>query len=222
MSNTIQKAIDFAVKIANDNSHGYAQDDRGGNPNYDCSSLMCSAWEAAGIKVKEAGASYTGNMKAGFTKCGFTDVIKEVDLKTMKGLQAGDVLLKEGVHTAMYIGNGQLVHASINEKGTITGGKSGDQTGKEICVRSYYNNNWNVVLRYNEPKPVIQPTKPKWVKPVTCGLSDAEFTSICEFLYASKVFTDVQGVVDAQYSSNHKYKDALLKGIATLGGWKGI
>jgi cell wall-associated NlpC family hydrolase len=62
----------------------------------------------------------------------------------------GDVLLHEGRHTAIYIGNGQLVHASINEKGTIVGGIPGDQTGKEICIRSYYNHPWNSVLRYLE------------------------------------------------------------------------
>lgn len=48
----------------------------------------------------------------------------------------------------MYIGNGNIVHASINELGKITGGKPGDQTGKEICVRGYYNKPWTAVLRY--------------------------------------------------------------------------
>lgn len=45
----------------------------------------------------------------------------------------------------------KLVHASISE----TGGagwdgkaKAGDQTGKEVCVRSWYNKPWNVMLRY--------------------------------------------------------------------------
>ena len=49
---------------------------------------------------------------------------------------------------AFYCGSGKLVHASINENGKTTGGKSGDQTGKEICVRSYYNKPWTSVLRY--------------------------------------------------------------------------
>ena len=29
-------------------------------------------------------------------------------------------------------------HASIDERGKINGGSSGDQTGKEVCTRSYY------------------------------------------------------------------------------------
>ena len=89
-------------------------------------------------------------MKKVFLANGFTDVISEVNVANGAGLQRGDVLLKEGSHTAIYIGNGQLVHASINEKGTVTGGKVGDQTGKEICTRSYYNKPWNSVLRYQE------------------------------------------------------------------------
>ena len=50
----------------------------------------------------------------------------------------------------MYIGSGQIVQASINEKGTATGGKPGDQTAKEFLVRSYYNHPWDYVLRYPE------------------------------------------------------------------------
>lgn len=36
-------------------------------------------------------------------------------------------------------------HASISEKGTINGA-SGDQTGKEVCTRSWYKKPWNVML----------------------------------------------------------------------------
>ena len=47
-----------------------------------------------------------------------------------------------------------IVHASINELGKTTGGKKGDQTGKEICVRSYYTyrGGWDYQLRYEKPK----------------------------------------------------------------------
>lgn len=37
-------------------------------------------------------------------------------------------------------------HASIDENGKIQGTKAGDQTGKEICTRSWYNKPWNVYL----------------------------------------------------------------------------
>lgn len=38
-------------------------------------------------------------------------------------------------------------HASIDENGRANSGQAGDQTGKEVCVRAWYNANWNVVLR---------------------------------------------------------------------------
>lgn len=148
VSNITQKAIDFALSIAKDNSHGYDQGKRDGKPDYDCSSLMIASWEQAGVKVKTAGATYTGNMKAAFLKCGFAEMIGKVNIKTGTGLIPGDILLHEGKHTAMYIGGKQIVHAAINENGKIVGGKPGDQTGKEIWVRSYYNHPWNSVLRY--------------------------------------------------------------------------
>ena len=38
-------------------------------------------------------------------------------------------------------------HASINEKGTARGGVAGDQTGKEVCIREWYNKGWNKMVR---------------------------------------------------------------------------
>lgn len=145
---TINKAVAWAVNAANDNSHGYAQDNRWG-PDYDCSSFVISAWQQAGVPVREAGASYTGNMYAVFTKCGFCDVTSRVNLSTGAGLQKGDVLLNHKSHTEMYIGDGKTVRATINENGGIVGGHPGDQTGREICVGAYYNFPWNAVLRYD-------------------------------------------------------------------------
>lgn len=38
-------------------------------------------------------------------------------------------------------------HASIDEKGKASGGQAGDQTGKEVCVRTWYNKPWIAVFR---------------------------------------------------------------------------
>lgn len=145
----IDKAVAFMLDIAADNKHGYDQANRWG-VDYDCSSLVITAYQNAGAKVKSAGATYTGNMKPAFLKCGFKDVTKSVNLNTGAGLAKGDVLLNIKSHTAMYVGNGKIAQASINEKGTVTGGLTGDQTGREIATSSYYNYPWDCVLRYYE------------------------------------------------------------------------
>lgn len=147
----IENATQWMINLANDNSHGYDQTYRWGEyGDYDCSSAVITAWQTAGVSVKSNGATYTGNMKSVFLKCGFSDVTSSVVLSNGSGLQRGDVLLNVSSHTAMFIGSGQIVHASINENGGTTGGKAGDQTGKEICIRSYYNKPWDCILRYNE------------------------------------------------------------------------
>lgn len=143
MTKIINSACDWACAIAKDDTHGYDQTNRWG-ADYDCSSFVISAYEHAGIKLKEAGASYTGNMQKACESCGF----KKVDWKAdEKNLQKGDILLNTVHHVSLYLGGGQVVEASINELGTVTGGQTGDQTGKEISIKSFYNFPWDVVLR---------------------------------------------------------------------------
>ena len=143
-----QKAVQWAREIANDDSHGYDQGNRWG-PDYDCASFVITAYENAGIPVKENGASYTGNMYNAFIASGFEDVTHLIDLSSGSGLIEGDVLLNVANHTAMSTGNGMLVEASQNEFGGITGGQTGDQTGQEIYEHGYYNYGpWDYVLRY--------------------------------------------------------------------------
>lgn len=145
----IETATQWMIDLANDDSHGYDQTSRWG-PDYDCSSAVITAWEYAGVPVKSNGAAATGSMYSPFIKCGFSDVTSQITLSSGGGLQYGDVLLRTGSsgHTAMYIGSSKIVHASQNENGSATGGKTGDQNGKEICTRSYYNSPWTYVLRY--------------------------------------------------------------------------
>ena len=135
----IMKAVQFMIDTANDNTHGYDQTHRNG-PDYDCSSLVGTALHEADFNVSPY--SWTGNLEAQLRKAGF------VDCKAP--WLPGDVHLKTHHHVVMSISNRQIAHASINEKGTVTGGKTGDQTGKEICIRSYYEyyGGWDVHLRY--------------------------------------------------------------------------
>lgn len=156
----IDAAVEWAIGIANDNSHGYDQTNRDG-PDYDCSSLVSWAYYKAGLNTRPGYTPATGTMYGVFTAAGFTDVTSQVNLSTRAGLQKGDVLLVPGHHTEMYIGNGQNVAASINENGDIVGGQTGDQTGREIWVRNYYNYPWTYVLRYTGGGSVVPPEPEK-------------------------------------------------------------
>ena len=144
----IESAVNFAVNIANDDSHGYSQDanKRFAGTDFDCSSLVITAFRQAGLDLK---STFTGNMYNDFIAHGFKDVTGTVNVGNGSGIIRGDVLLHETRHTAIYIGNGQIVHASSSENGGKYG-QPGDQAGREVCVRSYYNYPWQKVLRYQE------------------------------------------------------------------------
>lgn len=141
-SGIIRNAIEWAVSIAEDDSHGYDQTNRW-SPDYDCSSFIITAYEQAGCPVKTNGATYTGDMIEAFQSCGF------LKLAYTKGMTLipGDVLWRTG-HTEMYIGNGQRVGAHISENGTVYADEEGDQTGEEISVVTFsVNESWEYVLR---------------------------------------------------------------------------
>ena len=174
------KIIDIAtaemIRIAIDNSFGYSQEaDERMTVSRDCSSNVILAWEKAGIPVfSKYGATYTGNMKPAFLKAGFIDVTRLINLITGEGLIKGDVLLRTSGHTAGCIGRDELgqlelVQAQSNEKGTTMNGVKGDQTGREIFIKNYYNSPWDVILRYPEveerPVTPVAPVAP--VTPVT-------------------------------------------------------
>lgn len=146
----IMKAVQFMLDTANNSAHGYDQTNRNG-PDYDCSSLVATALHEAGFNVSPY--SWTGNLETQLRNCGF------VDCKAP--WQAGDIHLKTGKHVVMSICPDHIVHATINEKGTVTGGESGDQTGKEICVANYYEHSegWGAHLRYKVKNTAPSDTK---------------------------------------------------------------
>lgn len=136
----INKSVQFMIAIANDDSHGYDQNNRYGTPDYDCSSLVAEALKQGGFNVSKF--SWTGNLERQLRNCGFIDCSKP--------WKAGDIHLKTGKHVVMSINDRQIAHASQNEFGGSTGGQQGDQTGKEVCIRDYYEyqGGWDCHLRY--------------------------------------------------------------------------
>lgn len=141
MAKSIEKAVVWMENLAKDDSHGYDQVHRNG-PNYDCSSSIGTALNKAGFNVSPS--STTRNLYAQLKAEGFEPCSKP--------WKRGDIHLSVGHHVVMSTNANNIVHASINEKGTAKGGKTGDQTGKEICIRSYYEHpsGWTYHLRYKE------------------------------------------------------------------------
>lgn len=46
----------------------------------------------------------------------------------------------------------KIGHASLGEDSKVHGGASGDQTGKEVCTRNWYDGGWHTVLRCKDAK----------------------------------------------------------------------
>ena len=149
-------AVDFAVRIANDNSHGYSQRIRSlyeiDKPkSFDCSSLVCTAYYYAFMKnglIKQArylkeNCSYTGNMLK-MQNVGFEIVAKKqtAHAKMIKG----DIELNSTHHTALAVDNNRIVHARSSEGTTDTK----DNSGNEIRVQNWYlySRGWTHRLRF--------------------------------------------------------------------------
>jgi len=146
----IDRAVSWALGIANNPACGYNTDRaKRWGPDFDCSSLVISAFQNAGVPVKTNGANTTYDMKRVFLKSGFIDVVGSINKWNGEGLKKGDVLLLQKHHTALVVDDEHnIVHAAGNERGGTMNGTPGDQTGKEICRRTYYNGYWDCVLRY--------------------------------------------------------------------------
>lgn len=145
-----ERAAQIAVTIANDDKHGYSQQNRNGTlggGDFDCSSLVIYCYELAfreaGVSPtpSQCGASYTGNMLAAFTRCGFKSFRDDHG----SGLRVGDVLLNEARHTAIVCSVNPV--KVVNARGDIDG-VAGDSTGTEIRIQPYWSYPWDWVLRY--------------------------------------------------------------------------
>lgn len=153
-STMANRAVANAKAIVKDGIHGYnnTKGKRGGNPDYACSSFVADCYIRAGVNFGcTCGAVYTKDMRKLFTAHGFKDVTGRVNLKTGAGLQVGDVLVKPGSHTEIYVGSGKLAGARGNaNSGRPENGEAGDQTGGEIAISGYYYFGQTICLRYGK------------------------------------------------------------------------
>ena len=161
----VEAAVQFAIDIANDDSHGYSQgmypyQGSRENPDYDCSSLVYHAFNHAGFNIidnwhknplflsRYGGKQYSGDADTIWDDLSIDGGWKKFSWYEVKdNLLRGDILCAPERHVAIYIGDGLTVEA----KGVHTpkGGsyETGDQGG-EIDFYSAYNRGWSEVYRY--------------------------------------------------------------------------
>ena len=117
----------------------------------DCSSAAFGlAWLAYNGAVSITGTAYTGNLAAKFKASGLFKVINYDSRKSVKAQTApGDLLLTPGHHVVVVLDKGQCLSPEYNEKGKTTGGRPGDQTGREVKIRALYvrPGGWRYVIR---------------------------------------------------------------------------
>ena len=156
IQNIRNDAVDFAVKIANDNSHGYSQRIRSlynieTPKSFDCSSLACTAYYYAFLKngltaqanYLKANCSYTGNMLK-MLNAGFEIVAR--NQTAHKQMIKGDLELNTAHHVAMAIDKNNIVHARSSEGTKDTK----DNSGNEIRTQPWYlySHGWTHRLRF--------------------------------------------------------------------------
>jgi len=150
-------AIARARVIARDNGYGYSQARRNTGKEGDCSSYTLDCLKAAGFNI--VGATYTGNMLKPLLAAGFVDVTKSVNLKTGEGLQEADVCLRpatgaRGGHVVLILkADGREILQSAGDFDS----KPGDSSGREICIRAFYNSPFVYALRYQHATTVVLP-----------------------------------------------------------------
>nr|DAE20480.1 MAG TPA: endolysin [Siphoviridae sp. ctqwO1] len=156
IQNIRDDAVDFAVKIANDSSHGYSQRIRSlyeinVPKSFDCSSLVLTAYYYAFLKnglpkqaryLKEH-CSYTGNMLE-MLDDGFEVVARKQTAHVQ--MIRGDIELNIKYHTALAVDQDNIVHARSSEGTTDTK----DNSGNEIRTQAWYlySHGWTHRLRF--------------------------------------------------------------------------
>jgi surface antigen len=131
--NQVAEAIaSYVESIAADDSHGYSQANRRGNPDYDCSSLVNDAVRAAGIDPDPGSYFVTQTMGPILEKAGFTHLTWGMTASDLGTLQRGDIIVLASHHTETYLGGGYWGGAR-NDQGHP---EAGDQDGNEIVAGS--------------------------------------------------------------------------------------
>lgn len=169
----------FMEKIAIDDSHGYSQPRRGGNPDYDCSSAVFFAVKAAGAPVK-GGPFTTYTMGPALTAAGFRHMTWSGDWRNSRTeLRRGDIVVNPVAHTEVYVGGGLFAAARHAYPSGIDDGHPGDQgrgSSQEIIISPYLDAGLTQLYRHDpnaKANAPLDPQMPGAPIPVSCE-SDAD------------------------------------------------
>lgn len=145
-SASVEKMMQWAESIANDQSHGYSQASRNG-PDYDCSSFVYYALQAGGFDVigirgyagvADAGLWEDLSKITGWKKYNYSDV--------QGSIQRGDILMRLNAHVALAADSIRTVEAIGQSYGSA---ETGDQ-GEEIGFHNIEGRHWDEVYRYQK------------------------------------------------------------------------
>lgn len=139
--------VEWTVKIAYDNKHGYSQSKRDSLIDFDCSSLVYYALKNNGFTSGQLGSRpfTTRTEREILKKNGFTEIVVNEDCSN---LQKGDILWRDG-HTEIYVGEGMSVGAHSASNNQPDDNQAGDQNGKEIAVVNIIKGGyWTYAYRY--------------------------------------------------------------------------
>lgn len=138
----INDSVEWAIAIAEDDTHGYSQSNRY-SPDYDCSSFVAAALIAGGFNVPQT--MWTGNERSSLLNAGFY----EVPVNSER--QRGDIFLVHIVggrqHTLICVDSANVVEAYSD----FGHPQTGDQNGNEIRVAPFYNFSWQYHFRFDSP-----------------------------------------------------------------------
>lgn len=168
----IESAVQWAIDIAKDDTHGYSQGAENATannpytgsregPDYDCSSLVYHAFQHGGFNIignwrknpeymsRYQGKQYSGDADTIWDDLSIDGGWKKFSWAEIKDdLQRGDILCRPEAHVAIYIGDGKTVEARGVNNPTGQGRyETGDQGG-EIDFYSAYGRGWTEVYRY--------------------------------------------------------------------------
>lgn len=156
-----ERIAQVARHIATHNAHGYSQNNRSGDGtteqvtlsdgskvlvhggDYDCSEMVRVCVNAALSGTYRSPISYmwTGDEDSKLKAQGFTRMAYSASK-----VKRGDVLWVSG-HTGIALGDGLQADAHGDEYGGITGPNRGDQTTREVEVRSL--RSWDYIYRHS-------------------------------------------------------------------------